>query len=373
MTDPLTGQTVNAQLGSDRRLKTIYQTNMRQAYIYGEYKRIMESDLHTHIMYRIGASVHHRPTHLQWDGLILPKDDPFWRLHLPQKEYGCKCNIRAVSEYQKKKYETEGITVPPRIDGTGGGKLQVKTKAPPEVYHMFYNERKGTFEKVPDGVHPSFNWDFTKNVREKMLKEKLRESRHNYNAVVKIVPSLTSREKIARIQEAANTFFKSLSPKQVIYSKVYSRGFGAEINKTLYALGKDWVKSDKADTIRVLDGIIEKAAPLAETVFFFKGDESRFWTGSKIGDLVPVSGFFSTTILKTVAERYATDKLRNGRSPVMVVIRAPTGSKGLYIGNKTAYPEGNEYEFLLPRNSLFRVLEKDDNHILLEVVHEPQR
>jgi hypothetical protein len=31
MADPLTGETVNAQLGSDRRLKTIYQVNMRSA------------------------------------------------------------------------------------------------------------------------------------------------------------------------------------------------------------------------------------------------------------------------------------------------------------------------------------------------------
>jgi len=32
MIDPLTGRTVNAQLGSDRRLKTIYRVNMRSAF-----------------------------------------------------------------------------------------------------------------------------------------------------------------------------------------------------------------------------------------------------------------------------------------------------------------------------------------------------
>ena len=32
MVDPLTGRTVNAQLGSDRRLNTIYDTNLRSAY-----------------------------------------------------------------------------------------------------------------------------------------------------------------------------------------------------------------------------------------------------------------------------------------------------------------------------------------------------
>jgi uncharacterized protein with gpF-like domain len=76
MTDPLTGERVPAQLGSDRRLKTIYRVNMRSAYQKGQYERTMESDLHPYFMYRIGPSIHHRQEHLSWDGLILHKDDP---------------------------------------------------------------------------------------------------------------------------------------------------------------------------------------------------------------------------------------------------------------------------------------------------------
>ncbi|MDR0475976.1 MAG: phage head morphogenesis protein [Treponema sp.] len=159
MTDPLTGKTVDAQLGSDRRLQTIYDTNMRQSFIHAQYDRIMESDLHPYIMYCIGPSVHHRPVHLQWNGLILPKDDPWWGLHMPQKEYGCKCYIKPVSESRKHKYEEEGIPVPPGADGSGGNVIHVKTKAPPEVYRTYFNERTGTLERVPQGVHPSFNWD----------------------------------------------------------------------------------------------------------------------------------------------------------------------------------------------------------------------
>jgi uncharacterized protein with gpF-like domain len=43
MTDPLTGKTVNAQLGNDHRLKTIYRVNMRSAYQKGQYERTMSS------------------------------------------------------------------------------------------------------------------------------------------------------------------------------------------------------------------------------------------------------------------------------------------------------------------------------------------
>jgi SPP1 gp7 family putative phage head morphogenesis protein len=159
MTDPLTGHTVNAQLGSDRRLKTIYETNMRQSYIKAKYDRIMESDIIKYIRYRKSSSAHPRHTHLEWDGLILPKDDPWWGLHMPQKEYNCKCDIDGVTEYRLKKYEAEGIPVPPGPDGTGGGTIQVKRVAPPEIYRTYFNERTGTLERVPQGVHPSFNYD----------------------------------------------------------------------------------------------------------------------------------------------------------------------------------------------------------------------
>jgi SPP1 gp7 family putative phage head morphogenesis protein len=95
--DPLTGETVHAQLGSDRRLQTIYRVNMRSAYQKGQYERTMESDLHPYLLYRIGSSVKHRVEHLGWDGLILPKDDPWWDSHFPSNGWNCRCHTRAVS------------------------------------------------------------------------------------------------------------------------------------------------------------------------------------------------------------------------------------------------------------------------------------
>jgi tetratricopeptide (TPR) repeat protein len=159
MTDPLTGKTVNAQLGSDRRLKTIYRVNMRSAYQKGQYDRTMASDLHPYLMYRIGPSVRHREDHQSWDGLILPKNDPWWDSHFPPNGWGCKCYTRAVTEARKKQYEENGIPTAPRLDGTGGGNVPAKTQAPPVKYKTYFNERKGTVEQVPEGVDPAFNWN----------------------------------------------------------------------------------------------------------------------------------------------------------------------------------------------------------------------
>ena len=187
MTDPLTGKTVNAQLGSDRRLQTIYRVNMRSAYQKGQYERTMQSDLHPYLMYRIGPSLHHREDHQSWDGLILPKDDPFWDSHFPPNGWGCKCYTRAVTEARKKLYEENGIPTAPKLDGSGGGSVPAKTQAPPVKYKTYFNERKGTMEQVPAGVDPAFNWNQGKTGNKAAL-QKLEESKQNYEAAEAIKP-----------------------------------------------------------------------------------------------------------------------------------------------------------------------------------------
>ena len=159
MEDPLTGKIVDAQLGSDRRLKTIYNMNMRSSFQTGQYKRTMESDLHPYFMYCMGPSIKHRQEHENWNGLILPKNDPWWDSHFPPNGWGCKCYTRAVTESQLKKYETDGIPIPPRADGSGGGTLKIKTEAPPDTYRSFFNERTGSLERIPKGISPGFNWN----------------------------------------------------------------------------------------------------------------------------------------------------------------------------------------------------------------------
>lgn len=157
--DPLTGEEVKAQLGSDRRLKVIYNTNIRSAYQQGKWERAQASDMHPYLMYRVGNSKNHRKEHLAWDGLILPKDDPWWNSHFPQNDYGCKCWTQAVSEARAEKLKQNGFNVPPSVEGGDGYHVDVKTQAPLERYVSYFNERKGTIEKVPAGVHPSFNWN----------------------------------------------------------------------------------------------------------------------------------------------------------------------------------------------------------------------
>ncbi|EGU38090.1 phage minor head protein, partial [Vibrio scophthalmi] len=92
MTDPWSGDEQIVQLGSTRRMKVIYETNMRTAYAYGQYQRSERvKDTQPYFVYELGPSSVHRPEHVSWAGVMLPIDHSFWSTHYPPNGWGCKC------------------------------------------------------------------------------------------------------------------------------------------------------------------------------------------------------------------------------------------------------------------------------------------
>lgn len=143
MPDPVTGERRLVQLGSPRRLKTIYDANLRTARAAGQWERIQRNRAsHPYLLYRLGPSENHREQHVRWSGLLLPVDDPFWKTHFPPNGWGCKCWIRQVSQ---REYE--------RLKATG----DYLTEAPAQPLREWINKRTGEVEQVPDGIDPG--WD----------------------------------------------------------------------------------------------------------------------------------------------------------------------------------------------------------------------
>ena len=88
-TDPETGEKRLAQLGSPRRLKTIFRANMRSARAAGQWQRIQRTKRsHPFLLYRPSSSREPREGHVQWYGTLLPADDPWWRDHFPPNGWG---------------------------------------------------------------------------------------------------------------------------------------------------------------------------------------------------------------------------------------------------------------------------------------------
>ncbi len=141
--DPATGETQEVVLGTPRRLKTIYQVNMRTARSAGQWQRAQRTKRsHQYLLYELGPSKEHRQEHLRWNGLLLPVDDPFWSTHMPTNGYGCKCRVRQVS---RREYE--------RLVKTG----KYLTKAPQVKTREWVNKRTGETLQVPEGIDPGFD------------------------------------------------------------------------------------------------------------------------------------------------------------------------------------------------------------------------
>jgi len=141
-TDPLTGETSVAQLGSSRRLRTIYWANVNGAYAAGEWERIQRTkDILPYLEYLISTAVHKRLEHLEWVGTILPVDDEWWAEHYPPNGWNCQCRVRQLSEYEA---EQRGID-PDNLD-----RPQSFGRRP------YVNKRTGEVRDVPVGVDPAW-------------------------------------------------------------------------------------------------------------------------------------------------------------------------------------------------------------------------
>lgn len=86
------------QLGSHRRLRTIYDTNMQSAFSAGRYKAMKAAaDTRPFWEWRHITMVNYRPYHLALNGRTFRHDDAFWHVAFPPSEFGCKCRVIARS------------------------------------------------------------------------------------------------------------------------------------------------------------------------------------------------------------------------------------------------------------------------------------
>lgn len=89
----------NVQLGSHRRLRTIFDTNMQSAYSAGRYKTMLASTATRPFWeWRHITMQNPRKQHQALNGVLFRADDSFWSVAFPPSEFGCKCRVIARSE-----------------------------------------------------------------------------------------------------------------------------------------------------------------------------------------------------------------------------------------------------------------------------------
>lgn len=98
-----------SEMGSPRRLRTILRTNKSTAYHAGRYaEQMANADEQPYWQYVAVRDSRTRASHLALHGKIYRYDDPIWETFYPPNDWGCRCRVRALSEFRLKK---QGLTV----------------------------------------------------------------------------------------------------------------------------------------------------------------------------------------------------------------------------------------------------------------------
>lgn len=158
MLDPLTGETIIAQLGSPGRLKTIFRTNMASAYAAGHWDQIeAQAEDAPYLLYDAIDDYRTRPAHKAWDGKVYPVTDKFWRTHTPPCGFNCRCSVIQLDDS-----DLEQLGIEP-------------DKSPRTTFTDWKNPRTGKVERIAEGVDPGFGRAAESRVErlEALLEEKI--------------------------------------------------------------------------------------------------------------------------------------------------------------------------------------------------------
>lgn len=137
--DPATGEMRRVELGSLRRLETIFDTNMNVSVAQGRWEQQRETkDAFPYLRYEGVLDSKIRPQHRRWHGTILPLDHPWWKTHYPPNGWKCRCEALSLSEDDLQRYGWK--VSEPEEEGTAAWR----------------NPATGEVTEVPVGIDPGW-------------------------------------------------------------------------------------------------------------------------------------------------------------------------------------------------------------------------
>lgn len=143
VTDPMSGEKKTVQLGSIRRLQTIFDVNMRVSFAQGRWEQQQSvKENFPYLRYEGILDSRIRPLHRSWHGTILPMDHPWWKTHYPPNGWRCRCDAVAISEDDLEENGWQVTDVP--VDG-----------APV----TWVNPVTGEVMEVPAGIDPGWAYN----------------------------------------------------------------------------------------------------------------------------------------------------------------------------------------------------------------------
>jgi SPP1 gp7 family putative phage head morphogenesis protein len=145
VTDPATGDT-RITTFDQARLRLIMDVNLRQSHAAGRWQRAQRTKkAFPYLVYLTAHDERVRHAHRQWDYLVLPIDDDFWKTHTPPNGWRCRCQFRAINDAGVEQLRAAGHPV--------------KTDAPAIDLVPWVNPGTGEITPVPRGIDPGFAYN----------------------------------------------------------------------------------------------------------------------------------------------------------------------------------------------------------------------
>jgi len=143
----------------------------------------------------------------------------------------------------------------------------------------------------------------------------------------------------------------------------YSNNLYAEINETLF--NNTWGKNPQIkNSVGQIDSIMD-IARVPQNVQVFRGTAANYYNDWEVGSNYEVPLYFSTSLKYEVIEDFLVDFVVDNNEMIIEIL-VPKNTRGFYLGDNV---HGNsEFELILDRNTIYKVLEKTDNFMKLQVV-----
>ncbi|PTW61419.1 SPP1 gp7 family putative phage head morphogenesis protein [Breoghania corrubedonensis] len=360
--DPETGEPVLAQLGSPRRLQTIFDVNMRVSYAAGHWSQFQRTKAaRPYLRYVAILDERTRPEHAARHNLCLPVDHPYWKTWAPPCGWNCRCTLQSLSERDVERMRS-----------------QLKFTPPPDEYREWTNKRTGEVRSVPVGIDPG--WDYNPGEAGHLATLQKLEAKYDRRGQGLLFGELpkewpkgpetpeAAEELASEIDRAQREWTDSLDEDKLDAIAFYKAEGHRLANRLLrdgwYGLNGEEddaeieaAKEMTADLHRAL-----KTAAFPRTVTTFRGvdaDTAEQFAKLEPGDLFLDKGFYSSSLYEPIAQAFGD---------FVVETRVPKGAHAVALVHYIPDVNHVEYEVLLDAGYRFRVIEKTEDRLVLEVI-----
>lgn len=155
----------------------------------------------------------------------------------------------------------------------------------------------------------------------------------------------------------------------------YKGGLFNDINKNL-RMGGRTLKDDESKIVNDIDNAIKNSRLLNGITLYSKIDSSdslpfiNYLKGLKPGDVYEDEAFVNASLKRNTSDNFS--KLYNSTNNITIRIYASEGQTALSLHNlndgASKEKDSSNYEFILPRNQKFQVIENDGNELYVKML-----